>query len=523
VRLLQRALAWFTALEPARRNRLLAALAVAVVAALGTSIWASRETYAPVLSGRGYDSALQAASAVEAAGIPYRIAAPDRLEVPEKRLGAARAAIAAEQTLPGLGDVSELQLGLTPQAQQWAFLRAAEGDLARMLNGIDGIVASQVHVVPRQDSLYIGEERPASASVFLRLEPGAQLQTSQVRAIVNLVANAVDGLDSQRVSVADDRGNLLATGAGQDEGALGEMRSLTEYRSQLEGRYERAVSQALLPVLGYGGGFSVTATLELDLTSRETTSRSVDADKQAVISEVNEETQTESGGQASGVPGVDANLPERAAASEGKGTASNRTALTTNYVYPTVDEVAKRAAGGVQRLSVAVQVDEGRLVQLVEASGGKVEITALKQQIDRAVQAAVGFDATRKDTVAVTYLPFVAPDWMMGTEPETTPTSLMQDALPYLVPFGALALLFWFVVRPVVGAVIRPISPPAPEPGEVAPTPELPLPDADRDLAQRLKALVDNYQPIDQADLNRLVIRESEFAADVLRKWTRAR
>ena len=41
-------------------------------------------------------------------------------------------------------------------------------------------------------------------------------------------------------------------------------------------------------------------------------------------------------------------------------------------------------------------------------------------------------------------------------------------------------------------------------------------------VAKLLKALVDNYQPVDRADLNRLVTRESETAADVLRKWTRA-
>ena len=44
----------------------------------------------------------------------------------------------------------------------------------------------------------------------------------------------------------------------------------------------------------------------------------------------------------------------------------------------------------------------------------------------------------------------------------------------------------------------------------------------DVELANRLKSLVDNYQPVDHGDLNRLVDRESEIAADVLRKWARA-
>ena len=526
MRMLKQVLAWFVALEPARRNRLLFAIAVAIVTTVSFSLWASQERYALVMEGRGYDSAIQAAGAVEAAGIPYRIEAPDKLLVPENRIGAARAAVATEHTLPSLADVSDLKLGLTPQAQQWAFLRAAEGDIARMLNGIDGVSASQVHIVPRQESLYLDEERPASASVFLQLQPGTEMSSSQVRAVVNLVANAVEGLSPERVSVADDRGNLLASGSGRDEGPLGEVQSMTEYRGQVESRYERAVSQALLPMLGYGGGFSVTATVEIDMTSKEVTTRQVDAEKQAVISEVNEETQTETRGTAGGVPGVDANLPERQGPGNGGPTASNRTALTTNYVYPTIDEVSKQAAGAVKRLSLAVQVDENRLKQIVEASGGSLDAETLKKRIDSAVQAAVGIDAARGDQIAVNYVPFAPAEWMVGTEPEITASSVLQSSLPYLLPLVALGLVFGFVVRPVMTAVVRPIAPPEPEKpaeGEVpAKSKEEEEQERDVELANRLKSLVDNYQPVDHGDLNRLVDRESEIAADVLRKWARA-
>lgn len=525
MRLFQRIVAWLTALEPARRIRLLAAVAIAVVTAVGLSVWASRETYAPVLSGQGYDAALTAAAAVDKAGIPYKLVVPDVLEVPETKLGAARSAIASEAQMPGLGDVGELQLGLTPQAQQWAFLRAAEANLARTVGGIDGIVAAQVHIVPREESLYVGEQRPASASVFLKLEPGARIEQSQIRAVVKLVANAVDGLDSSRVSVADDRGNLLAAGDGEDStGPMGEMRSLADYRTQLETRYERAVSQSLLPVVGYGGGYSVTATVDLDLESRQTTTRQMETGKQAVVSEVNEESQQQQAAKG-GVPGVDANLPERApaAATNGQGTASNRTTSTLNYAYPTVDEVANRPAGGVRRVSVAVQVDEARIAELVKASNGQLQPDALKQQIDLAIRAAVGYDPARNDLVTVSYLPFAATDWQTSEDPGPGAATFALSVLPYLVGLAALGLVFWFVVRPIVGAAVAPISPVDETPSEPEPTtPRTAGDESNADLANRLKALVDNFQPIDHDQLNQLIVRESESAADVLRKWTRA-
>jgi hypothetical protein len=39
------------------------------------------------------------------------------------------------------------------------------------------------------------------------------------------------------------------------------------------------------------------------------------------------------------------------------------------------------------------------------------------------------------------------------------------------------------------------------------------------DLATRLKRLVDNYQPVDANDLNRLVNEQSQASAAVLRRW----
>ena len=430
MRIFDRFTAWLTGLDSARRIRLAGAVALAVVAAVALPLWAQQETWATLVSGRGYDAALSAAASVEGAGITYRITGTDTLEVPATRLGAARAAVGASSDLPGLADVSKLQLGLTPQAQEWAFLRSAEGDLARMINGIDGIVGSQVHVVPRGQSLYIGEERPASASVFVKLAPGGHLGTGQVRAIVNLVASAVDGLDPEHVSVADDTGTLLA-GGDADEGDQGhQMRSLVEYRRALEVSYERSVAQALLPVLGYGGGFSVTSTVDLDLTSRETTTRKVDAERQAVVSEVNEET-NDTRSRPGGAPGVDSNMPEKAPAGQGVGSESTRTANTVNYTYPTVDEIAHMPQGGVRRVSVAVQVDAGRIAALVEKSAGKLDAPTLQKQIDSAVRAAVGFDADRKDQLEVSYLPFAEAQWNVEGPADETPVEIGVRLLPY--------------------------------------------------------------------------------------------
>ncbi len=538
-RYLEQIQSWYGALDSRRQRMLWSAAAITLFGLAVFSYWNSRVPFSPLMTKRDYDDILEAASALESQGIPYRMLGVDGIEVPTNSLGKARAAVTAHNALPGLADVGELKLGLTPQAQQWAFLRAREGDVARMINGIEGISASQVNIVPREESLYFDEERPASASVFIKLKPGSTLGDQQVQAISNLVSSAVDGLTSDHVTVADDRGNLLAAGSSEPRSSAGnDPKSLLEYQSAMERRYERSVTQSLLPVLGYSDGFSVTAAVELDLTSRDTVTKQFETQKQAVVSEQIEESENQKKGK-SAVPGTDANLPERTSAGAAADQASKQSASTTNYKYPTVDEVAHKPAGGVQRLSVAVQVDERRLKALAEAGEGK-DIEVLKKEIDQAVKAAVGFDATRKDVVSVSFIPFAEPKWTEGTE--LPPASLAENAMPYGIAALGLVLVFLFVVRPLMKVIAPP--PVAKTKTAVEPLPNVAsaeeniaamnavaaadaqMDDEDRQgepLAEKLRSLVDNYERVEASDLNRLIEREADFAVEVIRKWNARR
>lgn len=523
-RLLEQLRAWYGGLEGPRRQQLWITLAVVLVATIGLSWLATRPVYQPLLSGRTYDELLTAAAALDGQEIPYRVRDNGSLEVQVGDLGAARAAIAAANVLPGLGDVSDLKLGLTPRAQEWAFLRAREGDLARMINGIAEINASQVSIVPREDSLYFGEERPASASVFLQVRPGATLAPHQVQAIVNIVANAVEGLSPKRISVADDQGHLLASGNGTPESDA--PRELLEYRTRLESRYEGAVRQSLLPVFGSTGAFSVTASVDLDLTATETVSKSVDVNNQAVLSEQLDESSSNRSDPA-GVPGVDANLPERSQGSVSRSSTTDRSATTFNYTYPTVDEIRRRASGGIERVSVAVQVDKAAVDALVEA-GAIDNADAFKREIQAAMEAAIGYDADRDDLLSVSILPFAEREWVDETDIAKPPPSLLMTLLPWSIGVVAMLLVFWFVVRPLMRVITGQQAPKqitVDADGNVVSTSGGPAGEGEGEeednLADRLRNMVDNFQPVDSNDLNRLVERESVAAAHVLRQWTR--
>ena len=536
-RYVQQLRAWYAGLEARIRQMLVAAVLTVTVLAVVMATWMSQVPYAVLISDSHYDELLEAAAALDEADIEYKIVGNDSIEVPSSVLGKARAAVSTRNPLPGVNDVGDLRLGLTPQAQQWAFLRAREGDVARMINGIDGVSASQINIVPREESLYFDEERPASASVFLKLRPGASLSAAQVQAVVNLVSSAVEGLSSDHVTVADDRGNLLHNGEEKPgKNDPNNPNALLEYQADMERRLMRSVTSALQPVLGFNNGFSVTAAVELDLTSKETISKQVDTTKQAVLSEQTEES-TDAKGNSGGVPGTDANLPERTSAGAARDQESQRSASTLNYVYPTVDEISRRPAGGIQRLSVAVQVDEKQLQTLLANGPEGRDLDTLKKDIQHAVEAAVGYDASRNDTVSVSFLPFAQQEWTQGTSAPMASMEAAESMLPYAVAMLALVLVFTYVIRPVMQIVA-----PAPAAKDVSKLDPAQLaaangttvsaiagdeeePEEDEegqggeDLAARLRLLVDNFERVDSGDLNRLIERESNTAAEVIRKW----
>jgi len=507
---------FYLGLELRARRMLLGSLGFAIIALMGVSIWATQVPYAPLVAGGDVDQIRQAAGALEAEGILYDISDNGtRLDVPKSSLGRAWIVAASVDVLPGLSDVSEMPAVLTPGQQSWAFTRAREGDIARMINEIQGVAATRVTLVPREEGTYFGETRPATASIMVRLNRGASLSDRQIMGVVNLVSSAVDGLEPSGVSLVDDKGNLLSETS--DGSVMGDSSDLGRYRNKLEGDYMTAVRSSLLPLLGFGSDFSVTATVELKLTSTETVTNTIETTQQAVLSEQVEETVTQDASNG-GTPGVDANQTERTTTA-GRSQNSERTASTFNYAYPTVEEISRTTAGGVERVSVAVQVNESRLIAMAEANEG-LDLEQAKADIQATVQAAVGYNEARGDQVLVTFLPFMQPELVEAT----AGFAVGPDVLRYAVAALGMVLFFLYVVRPVMSQVTPTAKAEVRQSSSVKDEPSRdPIVDDESgsDLVGRLRKLVDNYEPVGAGDLNRLVDREEEAAAQVIRLWTR--
>ncbi|MFT6557083.1 MAG: flagellar M-ring protein FliF [Sneathiella sp.] len=355
-------------------------------------------------------------SKLEELNIPYELSNNGRsILIPSDQVSRIRLQM-AQDGVPNGGSVgyeifdSSDTFGTTNFVQNVNLIRALEGELSRTIRAMKNVSAARVHLVLPKREVFSREKREASASIALKLK--GRLMEEQVTAIQYLVAAAVPTLNTNRISIVDDRGNLLARGDGKDTPGNG-MGSQTDYlRITHESRLKDQIESLLERSLGKGNvRAEVSAVINFD--QRTVQSETYNPDGQVVRStQVVEETSSANEGEGGndGTVTVANNLPEADAGNGGGTTSQNsasRTEETVNYEISKTVTTEVREAGLIQRLTVAVLVN-GRAA--VDADGNTtyepLDNDAL-EQVSALVKSAIGFNEERGDVVEVVNMPFV--------------------------------------------------------------------------------------------------------------------
>lgn len=372
----------------------------------------------------------QIVSKLEAQGVPFELRADgSQIYVPTDRVLRLRMSF-AEQGVPRGGTIGyEIfdrsdTLGATNFVQTLNHLRALEGELARTIGALGPVAGARVHlVIPRRD-LFSRERQEPTASVVLRLREAGRLPRGQVNAIQHLVASSVAGLKPSRVSIIDDRGNLLARGQADGDDSATTASTAEEMRRSYEQRLARTLEELLERSVG-PGKVRAEVTAEMDFDRIVTNTETFDPDGQVVRS-TNTITETSDAQETSSTPGVSvaANLPDGDAGSQqGKNSnRSNRSEETVNYEITKIVKSHVREAGMVRRLSVAILVDG---TTALDAEGKPTYTPRSAEELERLTalaKSAIGFNQQRGDTLELANLPFASVD-----APEASPPPSLFD------------------------------------------------------------------------------------------------
>lgn len=405
---------------------------------------------------------------LDAAQVPYQVSSDgSRIMVPADEVGKLRMTM-AQAGLPNGGSIGyeifdkPQGLGTTAFIESINQLRALEGELARTISTLDQIQQARVQLVLPKRELFSQQEQTATASVFVKLRPGKQLGAEQIAAIRQFVAAAVPKLNPNRIAIIDDRGNLLARGDGAS--ADDAMTSTADEKRLAYQRHLADGIEALLAkTLGYGK-VRAEVTADLDFDQVTTNSETFNPDSQVVRStqSVNDKNQSTDQLGANAVT-VNTNLPNNQGSTANSGTTgsnSSHAEETTNYEIDKTVTNHVRALGQVRRLSVAVLVDG----TYAPGKDGKPVYTPRPPQemaqIKTLVESAIGYDATRGDTVDVVNMRFAPPEDAGMTSAEAGGLFGLSKAdivrIAEIVVLGIVAVLVMLlVVRPLLNRALE--------------------------------------------------------------------
>lgn len=435
-----------------RQFALLIGLAASVAIGFAVVLWSQEPDYQTLYNNmENYDSA-QVVDILTQARIKYRVepnsgallVATDDLA--DARMSLAAAGVSARDNNLGYEILDREQgLGTSQFMETTQYRRGLEGEMARTISSLYNIKSARVHIAMPRSTVFVRDDRKPTASVLLEMFAGRSLEPAQVMAIVNLVATSVPELNKDQVTVVDQNGNLLS-----DQDELSELTVAGrqfDYTRRMEDTFTRRVHNILQPIVGVGR-YKAEVSADVDFSAVESTAEMFSPDSALRSEQVMTERRTAGQGP-QGIPGALSNQPPAAATVPevvldpvtGEPVLpvvprDTREQATRNYELDRQISYTRQQQGRLRRLSVAVVVDDP---VTVNAETGESVSAPLSEadiaQLTRLVQDAVGFDASRGDSVSVINSPFVA--------------TAKLEPLP-AIPFWSEAW-FWDLVKQVLG------------------------------------------------------------------------
>jgi flagellar M-ring protein FliF len=528
-------------------TRQIAVLAAAFLTVVGIVIasayWLNAPTYDALFSDLDGEAANTVVQRLKTAKVPYRLEDGGRtVKVPSGKVDELRLDVAS-QGMPASGVGFEIfdktSFGVTDFMEHVNYRRALEGELARTIGSISEVAGARVHIAIPQPSLFVGQERPTTASVVLKLRQNRQLAPSTIHAITSLVAGSVESLRPEAVVVIDNFGRpLAATSRDEDGSSTGQM----ERQQRIEQELTTRVVSLLEPIVGEGRvRVNVSAKIATDtqeeteerwdpmpvLRSRQTTSQQTGASPTSPTAAAGARSNLPTGaGAASVIAPALPGAPGNSSVSE-----------TANYEVGRFTRHRVQPQGQIARLSVAIVLDDARppARPTAPAQGGQPaappappksnpRTPAEIQKIHDLAAAAVGFDPMRGDQLTVENIAFEeTPVEDIPTPPvwvRYQPQAFEVGRILMVLVIALVALLV--VVRPMVRGVAG-----VPVTGDGVIVNGIMQPrtvqDLEHEIDAQLEAEANSVQPRKLPALTRraasLAEKEPHNAARLLRAW----
>ena len=448
------------------QTKLIALAGVGVVSlalVLGAALYVNKPAYETLYVGLETTDLNQVSIALAEASVDFAVGADGAtIQVPVGMTGKARLLL-AERGLPNSANAGyELfdnvgSLVLTSFMQEVTRVRALEGEIGRSIQQISGVAAARVHIVmPDVGNFRRGEQKP-TASVMIRASTSTGRKAAA--SIRHLVASAVPGLEVDDVTILDSTGQLLAAG---DEYGNSELNRSLNIVQSVQQELETNIDKALAPFLGMDN-FRSSVTANLNTDSQQIQETIFDPESRVERSvRITKEEQRSQQNQNDSAATVEQNIPQ-AAPEAGSATGpqssdqSDKKEEQTNYEINSRTVATVRNSYQIEKLSVAVVVNRGRIAQMVGEPVDQAKIDAYLAEMQKIVTSAAGLNQERGDVVTLTAMDFLESQLLEEAASGPGVTEVLSRNLGGIInslAFVVVAfLVVWLGQRPLVRTV----------------------------------------------------------------------
>lgn len=429
-------------------------------------MWAGRESYQPLMSNLNTEDATNIIRVLRDKKIPFKLDQDGKsISIPPESVYDLRLELATlgypQSSVVGYEVFDKQSLGTTSFVQKVNQKRALEGELTRSITSIKGVKRARIHLALPQKSAFVEDQKKSSASVFVDLEPGIQLNEKQIFGIGNLVARAVEGMDLNDVAVIDSQGRVLSK--NMTDPVAQQTATQLEHKLKVEREYEQRIEEILSKVVGEGKVVA-KVTADLDFSRTNETETSYDADGTALRSSEKQNVSAEGSRPGpQGPPGAASNTPGETPKENPmiRNVTSNGREIINNEVPKKVRSTAQQV-GVVKKISVAVVLD-GKPV-MGKAEEGRAPAQTIEawspeklKEFETIVSSAVGIDKKRGDALEIRNMEFAQHDFDAAQRfiAEQEKRSFMRNIVLYSVVGLTILLFFLFAVRPFIRWMIE--------------------------------------------------------------------
>src|SRR3989339_1505806 len=427
---------------------------------IGVSQWARKPDFALLYGELGPKESGEIVDLLKEENVPFQIRGNgSAIAVPsekahEMRLKLAGKGLPREES--GYELLDKVGFGTSDFVQRINYRRAIQGELAKTIRHLDYVEWAQVHLALPEGSLFVEDEKSATASVILKLKSRSAgvLRPEQVASIVHLVSAGVEGLKPENVTITDTRGNLLSK-KELPSSMIGASNDQLEMKKKIEDYFVAKAQDMIEKIVGAGKS---VVRVSADLDFKHVDEKLVEFDPERRVPKVQTVTTRVSGGapfSGGGVPGMQANLMSQSGIIQSVGSSENEETAQTQYELSKTERIIADHGASLKRLSVAVLVDgmyedqkaEDGKIQKVYSQRNKDDMT----RIAALVKQALGIDESnnRNDTFEIQNVQFYEPSYEQ--EEASLKKEQQKEFMLKMVKNGSLAItvlvFLMFVMR----------------------------------------------------------------------------